>query len=697
MVMRRRSSHRYPHDIQPIIRLWLLRMLVPLGAKDEFIRNHAFANDVLPKLLGLDEWVDRDFDDFNRKAIISELIKLHKEAERNLLKATPPVILMRNVRQLADMVGLSTTDCRVLEFAIIIHNDSVLDDTADWLGNLSKDKLIHVLSVLLDLPEAEIRSALSTKGILNQSGLLTVNQDAGNTVKGKLELLSSSFSQTISSMESDLIYLLRDIVLVSPPPQLEITDYVHVSKSIDILLPYLRRVLIEKGKGVNIFIYGSPGTGKTQLARVLAKECQCNLFEVSSEDEDGDQVDGTGRLRALRAAQCFLAQSSSMLIFDEAEDVFNGGGVSLSWLRSPAQAHKGWFNAILENNPIPTFWLSNAIDGLDPAFIRRFDMIFELPIPPRKQRERILNDICGHMLDAQTISNCSESEVLAPAVVARVALVVSSIRDEIGRAASATAIDHMIGNTLEAQGHKPIRRNDPSRLPEVYDPAFIQADSDLAQIVTGLARSKSGRLCLYGPPGTGKTAYGRWLAEQLEVPLLVKRASDLLSKWLGESEQNIAKSFRQAEQEGALLMIDEVDSFLQDRRGAQYSWEVSKVNEMLTQMESFSGIFIASTNLMDGLDQATLRRFDLKVKFDYLKSDQAWILFQRYCKVLEFPVPSAELKVRLKKRMNLTPGDFAAVMRQHRFRPVESSSALVAALEAECAMKEGSKTAIGFV
>lgn len=130
----------------------------------------------------------------------------------------------------------------------------------------------------------------------------------------------------------------------------------------------------------------------------------------------------------------------------------------------------------------------------------------------------------------------------------------------------------------------------------------------------------SARSCLYDPPGTGKTAYGYWLAEQLNKPIILKRESDLLGSYVGENERQIA-AFRQAEQQKAVLMIDEVDSFLMDGRSAKQSWEVSMVNEMLTQMESFSGGGIASTNLMDGLDQVALRRFDLKVKFDFLKEE----------------------------------------------------------------------------
>lgn len=62
--------------------------------------------------------------------------------------------------------------------------------------------------------------------------------------------------------------------------------------------------------------------------------------------------------------------------------------------------------------------------------------------------------------------------------------------------------------------------------PRVVRPNFLNADSELSAIA-GIAHNRSARLCLYGPPGTGKTAYGRWLAQTLEMPLLVKRASDL--------------------------------------------------------------------------------------------------------------------------------------------------------------------------
>lgn len=680
----------------PVILLWLLRILVPLGGHREFARSHGFNNDTLAEVLGLGHWVDPEPNDFDLKAVQSELRLLHREAEKQWIKASLPDCLRYNVGQLSNLVGLGTTDCRILEFAVLLHNERLLDDTADWLGQLSSVKVFHALSAILNLPEPEIRASLSAQGILARSGLVSVDRSGTSTLRGKLNLLSDGFADLMASSEAEPISLLRGTVSAAAPGHLSLADYKHINSSLDILRPYLRHASATGRRGVNIFLHGAPGTGKSQLARTLADELGSELFEVASEDDDGDPVNGERRLRAFRAAQSFFAQRQALIVFDEVEDVFNDGD-SFFGRKSTAQVRKAWINRMLEENPVPTLWLSNSIRDLDPAFIRRFDMVLELPVPPKNQRERILREACGDLLDNSSISRIAEADLLAPAVVSKAGSVIRSIRDELGQTGAAAAFERLISNTLEAQGHRPLAQHDPNRLPEIYDPGFIRADADLASVAAGLASARTGRLCLYGPPGTGKTAYGRWLAEQLDMPLLVKRASDLMSMWLGENEKNIARAFRQAEQDGALLLIDEVDSFLQDRRGAKRGWEVSLVNEMLTQMESFSGVFIASTNLMEGLDQAALRRFDLKVKFDFLQPEQAWELLRRHCASLNLAAPAPDLRGSIMRLTKLTPGDFAAVLRQHRFRPIEAPAMLVSALEAECAVKDGQKTSIGFI
>lgn len=155
-----------------------------------------------------------------------------------------------------------------------------------------------------------------------------------------------------------------------------------------------------------------------------------------------------------------------------------------------------------------------------------------------------------------------------------------------------------------------------------YNLNFLNTDADLTAILQGLQSVPQGSFLLYGPSGSGKSLLARHAAETLGKPCLLKRASDLLDKYLGETEQHIAAMFTQARDEDAVLILDEADSFLGDRSSAQRSWEITQTNEFLTQLESFDGIFFATTNFMEKLDTALWRRFSHKIRFDYLSTSQ---------------------------------------------------------------------------
>lgn len=682
-----------PEKLAPHVTLWMLRLLTLPTALRNFVRKDDFGNDDIAHALGLGHWIDSEDRPFNPKAVRAELYQQLEKAQQVCANVPLPPLLQRNVQRLTELVGLEAVGAQILAFAVCLRTDSLLEDAADQLEALTSMQLFQTLTKVLNVPDEQVRQALSSQGLLARSGLVVVNRREAFYLKSKLELLSRSFADQLMSCDADPIHMLRGKIQPTAPAHLRLADYGHIQSTLDIVRPWLRHAQGTQRRGVNLLVHGASGTGKTELARSLARDLGCELFEVATEDDDGDLSDATDRLRAYRAAQSLLSQRKALLLFNEAEDVFTATSLE----RSAAQTHKAWLNRMLENNPVPTLWLSNTVRGIDAAFIRRFDMVFELPVPPRSQRNRIIQAHCGELLGASQLARVANAEHLAPAVIARASAVVHAIKAEVGHTASAQAFEHLISHTLEAQGHGPLPRNASSWLPEVFDPTFVNADTDLIALAQGIAETRNARLCLYGPPGTGKTAFGHWLAKQLDMPLLVRRASDLLSKYVGEAEKNIARAFREAEEDGALLLIDEVDSFLQDRRSAQLNWEVTQVNEMLTQMEAFNGVLIASTNLMQGLDPAALRRFDLKIKLDFLRTEQACALLQRHCTQLGLPAPGAAEQARLARCRHLTPGDFATVLRQHRFRPVRGADAMVVALEAECTLKQDAQNPVGFV
>lgn len=702
MVRRLSITNTVADDNDPLTQLWILRALIPLKGQRRFLSRHGFQDDDVARALGWHEELDAiEFDDdyeFSRTDMLAKLKKMHRAAEKQATALQEPANLTRNMQQLAKLTGMTDTDQQLLRFAIMVNNHNGLREALRILGDLSTSQAKQVMSVLLGIPLSEIQQALSRDGILGRAGLLTLDINGSDSLPCKLNLISESFADRAISAEQTPAELLQNMVQPASAAKLTLADYPHVQNDVDIARALLQDALVSGRAGCNILIYGAPGTGKTELARVLAQELGSELFEVACQDEQDEPAVGHERLSSFQAAQYFFARHRACILFDEVEDVFSYGFGQLS----TAQRSKGRFNQILESNPLPAFWLSNSIRRMDKAFIRRFDLVMELTVPPQSQRERMVQAACAKLpLENERLQRISQHEALSPAIMERAASVAGRI--DAPNEKRPQIFERLVNNTLQAQGHDAIPRHDSNVLPNHYDPAFINARDgemhiDLACMANDIIRHSQARLCLYGPPGTGKTAFGRWLAKQAERPLHVKRGLDLISMWVGGTEKNIARAFRNAEQDNAVLLIDEVDSFLQDRRKAVRSWEVTGVNEMLTQMESYAGIFIASTNLMEGIDQAALRRFDLKAKFDYLQPDQAWALLEKQCATLGLPAPDVALRPTLNQLSILTPGDFAAVARRHRFRELKNTEALIDALRAECAIKEDApKRGIGFL
>lgn len=156
-----------------------------------------------------------------------------------------------------------------------------------------------------------------------------------------------------------------------------------------------------------------------------------------------------------------------------------------------------------------------------------------------------------------------------------------------------------------------------------FDYKMVNTSQDLKELTKKLKKSKKKNfgILLYGVSGSGKSHYGKLLAQELKMPYIKKKASDLIDKFVGQTEQNIRDAFQQAKKAKAILLIDEADSFLFDRTKAQRDFECASVNEILVQMEEHPYPFIMTTNLKDKLDSACIRRILFKIKYDYMTKD----------------------------------------------------------------------------
>jgi SpoVK/Ycf46/Vps4 family AAA+-type ATPase len=413
---------------------------------------------------------------------------------------------------------------------------------------------------------------------------------------------------------------------------------------------------------------------------------------------------------SLRRGQRVLGGTRSLLMFDEIEDLFVRDAwsrVAADRARDAARMSKLWFNQHLETAPVPTIWLSNDVSGMDPAFLRRFAVALEVRWPSLSQRKRLWRQYLG--------GDLSLTEPQVDQLAGKYAVSPAQIRTATDAARLAGGASDLPG-TLEAFVGPVAALVSPGvpaapHLPDAaYDPSLAATRVDLGALADRLAavfreddRAGAGlSLCLYGPPGTGKSEYVRYLARRLDRPLVVRRCSDLLSKWVGDTEKRIALAFAEAREERAVLLFDEADSFLRDRRRAAHTWEATQVNELLQQLESCAGIVACTTNLFEDIDQAALRRFTFRIAFESLSPDKARALLRRLLEGLALRPDDADrasAEAAVGRLGALTPGDFAVVARRLRLLgavAAPTAADVVRELAAEVAVKEQSGRKAGF-
>jgi len=368
-------------------------------------------------------------------------------------------------------------------------------------------------------------------------------------------------------------------------------------------------------------------------------------------------------------------RARSLLVVDEADDLLRGdrAGMLMSMFggKDSESRDKGLLNGVLDTVKTPTVWITNTPAwALDESNRRRFDYSIHFEKLCSAQRLAIWkNSVRRHKLEA--LFDDAALEEFARRYETSAGGIALALRNIANLAPAREDARALVAKLMEPHCELLDIKPDDSLMPAKdysLEGLNIKSSISLAQIVEAIRRFQTEtasappdrprmNLLLHGAPGTGKTEFVKFLGKTLDTKVVAKMGSDLISKWVGETERNIADAFRQAKAENAILFLDEIDGMLQSREGAQRSWEITQVNEILQQMEKFGGVLVAATNFSDGLDAASLRRFTFKLEFAHLDNAGKKHFYERM-----FGVPLArEEAARLENIPDLAPGDFRTV------------------------------------
>jgi len=610
------------------------------------------------------------------------------ELEQRALGHVRPSALRRRIDLIGRLFGIDAVGLSILELGYL---KQVSPFVGDLLGVVERasGRAALALSIMTGHSEAAIERRLRAGSLIKQYGLLADQRFSRH------EMLPEPSQVTLALLTQPLRSAVdaRRIILGQPlKAELDWDDFEHLGENREFVVELIAGSLRQGQSGVSVLLYGPPGTGKTEFSRTLAARLNTELYALGEVDESGEGTPHTEeRLGSIQMAQTLLRDhGEALLLIDEAEDVLASPYASSRLfgfapvIRQPKMG-RVFLHRLLENSPAPMLWICNDIAGIDPAVLRRFSYVLEVPSPPKRSRQRVwMRSLTQHgYKDCEALAaRCAELPV-TPGIAAQ------AVRSARIAGRGAEAVEQIVRQLGQGVSGKPLPKR--AAASTSFSVALICCDQDITELTARLASLREPRfsLCVDGPPGTGKSAWVRHLAEQLDMEVRLKRASDLLDMYVGGTEANIARTFAQAQAAGELLVFDEADSFLRDRSGAQRSWEVTAVNEMLTWMESHPLPFACTTNLLDAVDPAAMRRFTFKLRFNYLDEARVRAAFRCFFAV-DWPtaIPVADC---------LAPGDFAVVKNRAQIEGIDSAVRLAEMLIDECRYKPGRTRGMGFL
>ena len=566
----------------------------------------------------------------------------------------------------------------------------------DWPCRVDIRNLPKFYAMALDRSVEEVRCALAPQGKLMKFSLLDDDFDFSSRTLGSF--MAGSSDQAINRRFYDMD------ANESPLPW---DYYGELAKGDG---EVLKRMVASCDGKCNILLYGAPGTGKTSFAKSLAKELGRTVFQIRQGDEDGNNMKPQTRMIGIQICNAQESRDTGIMVIDEADELLRtttGGGLfGMMGGKGGGKAgrtEKGVVNTLLDDMRMPTIWVANTSpDEMDESVRRRFDYSVRFDRLNVRQREMIWrNQVAKHGLEPLVPPQKSDEfaakyETDAGGISGVLANVKRMARssDEVD-----SLVDTLMGPYCKLMGLKHGGGFLPAK-DYSLDGLSIKGSVKLDKIVKAARNFVDARfnsdaedrprlnILLFGPPGTGKTEFVKYLGKTLGRKVEALKGSDLLSCFVGGTEKRIAEAFRQAKADGSILFLDEIDGLLQDRAGASHSWELTQVNELLQQMESFDGIMVAATNFAKNLDPATMRRFTYKIEFGYLDEDGKRRFFERFFKT---SLADGEIEA-LSALKNLAPGDFRTVRQQMFYLGDEVTNMdRIEALKDECSRKKEEK------
>ncbi len=627
---------------------------------EEFkVNKKLFAFDSYGQLI-VDKLKEKNEFKKNAQCIIK---KLQQKIKPQKTKFEMQIELLKNIYQLDD------DEFNLLQVGIIKEINNIFRDLFECINS---DRITTIARACFGIRynrKSRIMENLYMKNLTDsRRGDIDVNPNI-------IKIFDNPNCNTVTKMISTL--------LGEPEKSgLTIKDYSHIEEEREKVVNILKAATEQKRKGVNILLYGAVGTGKTEFAKLIANSAKIPMFAVATEKENLKEADRETRLVDLYSKQNILSRSGkACILFDEAEDVMNRGFSIFG------NASKGYLNKLLEETAVPVIWTTNNIYDVDPAFLRRMTYAIEFEKLSDEIRLKIWNRVLkknNFKVKKSKIEELNRTYDISPSLIA------NAVQTAKMTGGNADDFEGYIENIAKVVKKKKNVKTKKEFEIKDYNINLVNADLDVNDLTNKIKScgKLNFSLCMYGEPGTGKSLYARYLANELGIEVIQKRASDLVSKWVGQTEQNIAEAFAEAKEKKAMLIFDEADSFLQNRGNANHSWEVSQVNEMLTWMESHEYPFICTTNLLDTLDEASLRRFTFKIKFDFMNNEQVNLAIKHF-----FNIDNADLNIK-----GLTTGDFATVKKKADFLNITDINELSKMLQAEVKLKNSKelKNAVGF-